>query len=1096
MKLEIQPYDITIHNVLFQESTEDEGIEKTEIRLWCLNKNSEPCLLRVNDYPVFCKIRLPKINYGNQKKKIVWDDDIFSECYNIMRKRLEKKDIILPLKWKLLKEFDLYYYKSNNEKSKESFVYMEFSTIENMKKISKFCKKIQHSELGEIELEYCEIDIEIYNKMFSELKVGTCDRITCEGEEIIFEDERRVSKNGINERKFKEYIINWKTIKKVQDEWFSKPIICSFDIESYSHNKKAFPNKRHYEDIIFSISLCFQKYTEPETRKDIIIIIGITNDLYYNNSKVIIYNVETEDEVIDKFFDIIEENDPDVFIGYNIFSFDYEYIYTRIKDTGKKLRNVGRLLDDESCTMKELNWSSSAYGRMTMNIFDCPGRISIDMLPYIKRDYKLPTYKLDMVSKKFLGEQKVDLKAYDMFTMHENIVRDMKLLCEKTKKNNYIEAYKFYNVNKDILNEDEKKRLNKSIEDNTIIVDYNVKDSYLVIRLFEQLNVWISLIELANIVRVTPMVFFTRGQQIRCLAQIYHTANHRNIVLTKRDTEYMYCKGGYVSDPIPGFWDLVLCFDFNSLYPSIIIAYNICYTTLIKDYSKYKDKIDNKLLNIINVNQLEPKNPKIKKNNTFDFGDYEEVEDDQNEEKVERNYEYAFVKKDIKKGLMPEILEGLLENRKRIKKQLKNIKKKISNFKLSDKNKEELFNNKVNMVIKDAQQLGLKISANSMYGFLIAQNHGKLPLPEGGRCVTSLGRELIIKSGNYFEEKYNATVVYGDTDSTMVYVPSLGKNYKEIYSFADIMEKDINGHPEIRDEKGNIIKEKKESIFPPPLNLEFEKAMKALFKKKKHYAYMEYGPDGNLIKEKGNDIYELNVKGLPLARRDRSKWYYYWYEKILRARFDPKTTINLNFKYIMQAIISVLKLDFNIYEELCIYKKMGSNYKLDSYPLAIFSKLMKDINRPIKDGDRFPYIVVCDHKNREKMGYKMRTVELLKEQYSSANINYGEEIPKNYIPEENFLPPEKIDSFYYIENMMTSFDDLWSYCYIDELKKDKYNTSFNNFQYKKYKKITCKQPVKMVFKNLDDRKHLNNDLENRINIINNFIKNFDNLYLT
>ena len=79
-----------------------------------------------------------------------------------------------------------------------------------------------------------------------------------------------------------------------------------------------------------------------------------------------------------------------------------------------------------------------------------------------------------------------------------------------------------------------------TIKGNTLICEYNIQDSVLVLRLFEKLNVWISIIELSSIVRVTPMEFFTRGQQVRCIAQLYHAASHKQIVLTQRDQDFIF----------------------------------------------------------------------------------------------------------------------------------------------------------------------------------------------------------------------------------------------------------------------------------------------------------------------------------------------------------------------------------------------------------------------------------------------------------------------------------------------------------------------------------------------------------------------------
>ena len=156
-------------------------------------------------------------------------------------------------------------------------------------------------------------------------------------------------------------------------------------------------------------------------------------------------------------------------------------------------------------------------------------------------------------------------------------------------------------------------------------------------------------------------------------------------------------------------------------------------------------------------------------------------------------------------------------------------------------------------------------------------------------CVTSRGRELITESALYFEKNYGATTVYGDTDSTMVHVPSLKDDPTNYWDMAEKMENDINGCPEIKDSDGKIIQKASDGIFPHPLKLAFEKSMRALFMKKKHYAYMSYDKYGNIIKEKNSDRDQLNVKGIVLARRDNCQMIRKTYEKIIRTIFEEGT---------------------------------------------------------------------------------------------------------------------------------------------------------------------------------------------------------------
>ena len=1106
VQLEVHSYDINIDD----KAVNKDGDIKTEIQLWCFNKESKSCLLRVRDFPVFCKIELPPIidNSGHIIQcTYAHAEEIYRDIKRTIQRKNDKnidgKEIDFPVKWDFMYSDKLYYYTGEN---KYPFMLLVFNTIENMYTISRICKNLYTKNYGKLQLNFYEMDVDIFNKMFSLRHLGTSERFICQGNEIGPDHPERISKAGPEHRPLQEYEISWKSIQKLpekSDLWFSYPVICSFDIESYSHRHRAFPQKHYYEDIIFSISLTFQTYMKPESKKDYIIIIGPSEPF----DNVITYNVETELDVLEKFFDIIQLEDPDVFIGYNIFGFDYDYINARLVDVACEWRNVGRLLE-LGCSMKNMSWNSSAYGFNRLHIFNCPGRISIDMLPYIKRDHKLPMYNLTAVGKHFLGESKVDLKAHEMFEIHKRMVDMMSVIMHRSNSDNYKTALEALEKDKSILSKEEFEDFEKVKKDNTLIIDYNVKDSLLVIRLFEKLNVWISLIELSSIVRVTPMDFFTRGQQVRCIAQLYHAASHKNIVLTRRDKDFIFFNGGYVADPKAGFWELVICFDFNSLYPSIMIAYNICFTTLLPTLKG----INKEKYNLFQIAQEEPKDAKPPKDDNFDYGEWDEDhEANLNKivgEKVHKDYQFGFVKQDVKKGLLPDILENLLGNRKKVKKEMKIINKNLDILdngviipfrknkdmllgdmdeeawkifssifeeatkedrldEYSEKLDKEFFSMKVNTIILDSRQLGLKVSANSLYGFLGAQVKGKYSLIEGSMSVTSRGRELIIDASKFYEDKYGATTVYGDTDSTMVYVPGLENNKEKIWQVADEMEIAINGCKEKRDENGNIVQEAIKGIFPAPLYLEFEKAMKALFMRKKHYAYMEYDNKGHIIKEKASDKENLNVKGIVLARRDNCIWIRRTYEKIIRTIFAG-TSIEKVFKIIVEAVIEVIELKMEITKELSIIKGMGSNYKSESFALAIFAELMKSLYRPVNPGDRFPYVVVLDHLKRDKLGQKMRTNEMFLEQWESAGLEYGEDF-KN---PNGLYPPEKIDSFYYICNvLMNPIDKLFEYGYLKIIEK------YDEFKYipqhnKRLKPVSVRTPIKMMVLMIKDHQKI------------------------
>ena len=245
--------------------------------------------------------------------------------------------------------------------------------------------------------------------------------------------------------------------------------------------------------------------------------------------------------------------------------------------------------------------------------------------------------------------------------------------------------------------------------------------------------------------------------------------------------------------------------------------------------------------------------------------------------------------------------------------------------------------------------------------------------------------------------------------------------------------------------------------------------------KKKHYGYMEYDKDGSIIKEKNSDRENLNVKGIILARRDNCHWVRDTYERIIRGIFAGKT-IEEGFDMIVDAVIAVIRLEFDITSNLSIVKAMGSNYKSTTFSLAIFSELMKSLGRPVNPGERFPYVIVNDHQGRDKIGKKMRTNEFFNEQWEIAGLKYGDSVPEDYKPIEGMYPPEEIDSAYYITNILSGpVDKLFEYGFarvISKYEKKEYVPEKNT----RLKPVSVVTPVKMISLMLKDyKKEIAND---------------------
>jgi DNA polymerase elongation subunit (family B) len=284
-----------------------------------------------------------------------------------------------------------------------------------------------------------------------------------------------------------------------------------------------------------------------------------------------------------------------------------------------------------------------------------------------------------------------------------------------------------------------------------------------------------------------------------------------NIVLETnihKPEENAYVEGAIVTEPRAALYSNVVSLDFSSLYPSIIRAFNIDYSTLVSD-----DNIPDEDCHVFewethmscNCPKTDGKKPVKNKNGTLRV--------------ICRKFRYRWLKDTEKgyKGIIPTLIKNLLDARKNTRKQMEknqekieeleenvsdDIKKEIDTLKLdkSDESKSKIkkliYNNlssqdkqrieeleSLNSVL-NKKQLAFKVSANSQYGAMGA-SAGYLPLLEGAASVTFKGRESVMKATNYVKTVHNGKVIYNDTDSLYVYfTENIGKSVAEIWDHA------------------------------------------------------------------------------------------------------------------------------------------------------------------------------------------------------------------------------------------------------------------------------------------------------------------------
>lgn len=762
-------------------STDDNHVA---IHAWCLDKDSKPYLLRFNNFPAFCHVELPTIVNGRPYNwKYGWNR-VVEWLKEILKDNA-------PLEATLSYKSKLYYYRPATNTVRPDapaksttfpMLILTFRTIAAMKACEKMLSRpARVTGLATLNCKVWETQISLERKLLSLQKLGYCQWFTVTGEQV--DESERIS---VLER---EYICNWTTITpldpKLTTSWSTKPGMLSFDIECYSDNHKAMPHRNDAAHVAYMISALYQRVGDKSTLKRHLIILGECNEI----DNAVVTRVKDEVELCHELCRLIQLYDPELIIGYNIFGFDYPYLDARLKRAIEDWLPCGRLKGKKP-KMRHLSWSSSAYKHQDLYILDIDGRINFDGLPYVQRGSKLPKYDMNTVTLEFLGRGKHDVKPIEMFQIYERL--------QAGASPDAIDAM-------------------------TRVAKYCIEDAELVLDLFEKLHIWIDLVELSNIVGVTIMDLFTRGQQMRCLSQIYDLASQLDVVLDRRITMEESFSGGFVFEPEAGVYDHVICLDFKSLYPSIIMAFNICYTTLVPP--ELEKVIPDEMCNIIEC--VEDENTDKAEFETDDsdrteadglgltspsanfgraFGrltgdiDEDDEEDEAKKTKSVRRFRYKFLKREYKLGVLPQLVSRLVDGRTAVRKQQK-----------------EYEEGSLSWMILEKRQNALKVSANSVFGFLGVAN-GKLALMEGARSITAKGRELITFCNNYLQTKYLARIIYNDTDSTMFVIPSVKTN-AEALEWGDKLEKEISAQ------------------FTKPLYTEFEKAGRMFSIKKKKYAF-------------------------------------------------------------------------------------------------------------------------------------------------------------------------------------------------------------------------------------------------------------------
>lgn len=483
-----------------------------------------------------------------------------------------------------------------------------------------------------------------------------------------------------------ECTVDWRNVELENTETNAPILQASYDIETYSIDG-SFPSPEIKGNVITQIATAFKIFGHKHFYIKHIICLKQCSPIKSpddDNVPVFVECYNTETEVLLAWKKLLLKMDADVIYQYNGDQFDGNYLYKRSKllKCDDEFLLLGKLKNTYS-VLNENQFSSSAYGSSNFKRLTLPGRINFDILIYIKREYKENSYKLDYISEKYIGQNKNPVTPQMMFKYFEDGNPD------KIKT----------------------------------IAEYCIMDTLLPQKLVDKMHILQNQLSMSNVTYVPIRYLIERGQLIKVFSQVLkETRKYNFLVPTFHHSDKNPVDGftgATVLTPLKGaYYEPITVCDFASLYPSIIRAHNLCYSTIVLD-----DKYDN-------IEGVEYK--------TFEWNDTIEI--NKNETKI-IHHKYKYVQN--KDGILPSLLSELTIARKNYKNLMKNT---------NDPFLSEVYNK---------CQLAVKVSMNSVYGFLAGPMLCCVPI---AASVTYIGRTMIEDTKKYMETNYNASVaVYGDS---------------------------------------------------------------------------------------------------------------------------------------------------------------------------------------------------------------------------------------------------------------------------------------------------------------------------------------------
>ncbi|XP_029411585.1 DNA polymerase zeta catalytic subunit isoform X2 [Nannospalax galili] len=601
---------------------------------------------------------------------------------------------------------------------------------------------------------------------------------------------------------------------------------------------------------------------------------------------------------------IIKRYDPDILLGYEIQMHSWGYLLQRAAALSIDLcQMISRVPDDK--IENRFAAEKDDYGSDTMSEINIVGRITLNLWRIMRNEVALTNYTFENVSFHVLHQR------FPLFTFR--VLSDW--------FDNKTDLYRWK------------------------MVDHYVSRVRGNLQMLEQLDLIGKTSEMARLFGIQFLHVLTRGSQYRVESMMLRIAKPMNYIpvtpsIQQRSQMRAPQCVPLIMEPESRFYsNSVLVLDFQSLYPSIVIAYNYCFSTClghVENLGKYEE---------------------------FKFGCTSlRVPPDllyqiRHDITVSPNG-IAFVKPSVRKGVLPRMLEEILKTRLMVKQSMKAYKQDRALSRMLS-----------------ARQLGLKLIANVTFGYTAANFSGRMPCIEVGDSIVHKARETLERAIKLVNDtkKWGARVVYGDTDSMFVLLKGATKEQ----SF----------------KIGQEIAEAVTATNPKPVKLKFEKVyLPCVLQTKKRYV-------GYMYETLDQKDPVFDAKGIETVRRDSCPAVSKILERSLKLLFETRD-ISLIKQYVQRQCMKLLEGKASIQDFIFAKEYRGSSsYKPGAcVPALELTRKMLTYDRRSEPrvGERVPYVIIYGTPGVPLIQLIRRPAEVLQDPTLRLNSTYY--ITKQILP--------------------------------------------------------------------------------------------------